>query len=413
VLKALLVDLDGTLIDSLSLLYRVYEEFLARYGKKGTEEEFQSLNGLTLLEVMQELTKRHGIDASPEKLSDQYKARLDGDYGKSIKLFPLAKECLAFAKALGLKVAIVTSAKRKLAEMIVQRNQLNPFIDAIITAEGLAKGKPHPEIYQKALHELEVAPEEALALEDAPHGMESARAAGIEVFAVCPKKGSFHEVIALLKKQTSSFEVFPIASDFSLHCQEGQIKDDPRIDEIWEAELKNARLFDGQILSLLSFEEHSLLGEFVSYRDYVAQMRGLDLNVKPVSVSGIVRYKDSFLLGKRADSVSMFPSHYELAPAGSVDPSELNLKKIFLKELKEETGIVQVETITPFAIAYDKTVGTFEILARIDVKDPTLTSNWEYSELIWVKQSELLSFLSKPLVPFSRFLLTRYCILGP
>ncbi|MBZ0270436.1 HAD family phosphatase [bacterium] len=189
--RALLVDLDGTLADSLGAMKAAYHAFLRGHGVAGSDEEFFSLIGPTLPEIVALLAKHHGIEGGADALLFEYERAIDAQY-EGARPNPGARELLAFAKANGVRVAIVTSAQRAVAEAFCARHDLARFVDAIAAAQDAPDGKPSPRVYEAALAMLAVAPGDALAVEDAATGIAAARAAGVRVLALDPKgRGEF------------------------------------------------------------------------------------------------------------------------------------------------------------------------------------------------------------------------------
>lgn len=178
-IKAVLIDLDGTLVDSMPFLFSVYRNFLQMFGIKGTQEEFQELVGLTLKEVMESLRKRHHLTVGSKELFDDYQEMLYSHYTQNVELFTGARAFLKYAKELGLKLALVTSASEKLAQGFLDSEGIDTCFDLIVTDNRVKKGKPSPDIYKKALFLLEILPDEAVAIEDSPNGVASSSGAGI------------------------------------------------------------------------------------------------------------------------------------------------------------------------------------------------------------------------------------------
>lgn len=399
-LKALLVDLDGTLADTIPYLYKAYCDFLAPHGVAGTHEEFQSLNGLTKGEVLQQLAATHSLQGHLD-------FHIDHDY-PSCPVFPFARECLLYAKERGLKIAIVTSAKKSLVEAFTKRHKID--VDFVINGEEVQRGKPWPDIYLKALEVVNVRAEEALAIEDAPHGITAARGAGIPTL---PFQDDWHEVFEHLKREKiahPSFIFHPITADFKVVEQKRKPPvRQAEVDEIWEVKRKqNPRLFNGEIFRFLSFDGACLKGDFVSYKEYVA---GLE-PIVPVAVNGVIEAEGAILMGRRALHLHSSPGLWETVPAGTIDPEGLDIFKQIKVELFEETDLKEEEIVrlAPFAIVQDKIDQTWEICFSIEVKKRRAVSSpeGEYIELKWVRREDLLSFMEKErraIIPFNRYLL--------
>ncbi len=184
--KVVLVDFDGTLVDSLGELYQVYSAFLEHYGKRGTPEEFQELNGPSMPQVIELLAQRYHLNHSYEQLQKRYMSQLSTFYGKQAKPLPGALEWLDQVAAYGLKLCIVTAANRDLVEAFLQHYKIGHYFHEIVTAKEVVRSKPDPALFQLALKKLNTTPLEAVAIEDAPSGVQAAAAAGIFVIRLNP-----------------------------------------------------------------------------------------------------------------------------------------------------------------------------------------------------------------------------------
>lgn len=182
--------MDGTLVDTLPILFNVYKNFLKKRGVEPTQREFSELNGPTIPEVIQILQQRYELKGNLEKLLKEYQAELSLQYSQEVSLFPHAKETLLHAKEQGFKIALVSSAARSLVEAFVKGQQLAKIFDALVTPEGLVKSKPAPDIYLRALKVLSILPQEALAIEDSENGVQSALDAGILTLWITHQKNT-------------------------------------------------------------------------------------------------------------------------------------------------------------------------------------------------------------------------------
>lgn len=412
-LKALLIDLDGTLADSLPLLYHIYSEFLLSHQREGSLEEFNSLNGLTLPQVVEELVKKYAIKEHPDELVSKYSERLDHYYQDHLPVFPFAKECLTYAKVMGLKLALVTSAKPALAKAFLKQHGLD--IPDIITPDG--PGKPAPDIYVKALKKLQVDPHEALAIEDAPHGLASAQGAKIPVVHF---QGSWRAIFEILQKQqiyNPDFRFHPIDGRFQVNVEKSHAPAhlSREMELLWEEKCRaNPRLFNGKIFRYLSFGKEGLAGEFADYKNYLVGGQ-----VTPVSVSGVVHTEDAVLIGKRSSHVSFSNGLLETPPSGTIDPDaqvgrHIDIVRQIGKELFEETDLTEEDIlgITPFALIEDKKARLWEIAFSIPLKNQKeIKPSWEYENFFFVEKRELLSFMAnryEEIIPFTRYLLTNF-----
>jgi beta-phosphoglucomutase len=182
-LRGLLFDLDGTLIDSDPLHYRGWRDTLASYGIELSEADFRArisgrLNPEIVRDFLPELLEDEGRQVSEEKEAG-FRALARG-----LDPTPGLHALLALADANGMKRAVVTNAPRANVEFVLAELGVARLFHSIVLGEEAGRGKPDPAPYRLALERLGLAPEEALAFEDSPAGIASARGAGIRVVAI-------------------------------------------------------------------------------------------------------------------------------------------------------------------------------------------------------------------------------------
>lgn len=188
--KAILIDLDGTLIDSIPALYQVYQKFLEYYGKKGTKEEFNSLIGPSIDEIVAILQKKHDLKPPVHDLATMYVSTLMKQGFEGTELFPGAKKFIEEAKKKGKKLAIITSGTKPLVKTCLEPFKILDHFDAVITSEDVTKAKPNPDMYKLALDKLQVEAGDAIAIEDSAAGRDAAQGAGLKVIVITHGKPS-------------------------------------------------------------------------------------------------------------------------------------------------------------------------------------------------------------------------------
>jgi len=179
--RVLLLDLDGTLADSLGVVRRVYEEFVLDHGGTPSQAEFESLNGPPLAEVLRRLKAIHGLPGSERELLARYEALLDRIY-LEVAPNPGAGELLARARHAGCLTGVVTSNSAARTRAWLERSGLAPAIDALVASDDVRVGKPDPEPYLLALQRCNCAAVAGVAVEDSGQGARAAMAAGLRTF---------------------------------------------------------------------------------------------------------------------------------------------------------------------------------------------------------------------------------------
>jgi mannitol-1-/sugar-/sorbitol-6-/2-deoxyglucose-6-phosphatase len=184
--KGILVDLDGTLADSLEALQQVYLDFLAEFGIIGTQEEFQELNGPKIGEIVSLLRNRYHLTPTVKELEALYQKLILDCYAQRVQPYPFARETLAFIKKKNYRIALVTAAKQEIADSFLKSHQLLSLFDIQVTAHPNEPGKPHPALFVRALKTLGIRGDEALAIEDSLNGIKAALSAGIFALWMTP-----------------------------------------------------------------------------------------------------------------------------------------------------------------------------------------------------------------------------------
>lgn len=190
--KAVLFDLDGTLIDSMWVWRKIDEEYLGRYGLSSSPELQTAISGKSFRETAEYFKEYFPIPDSIEDMMDTWNRMALDKYKNEVMLKPGAFQFLEFLKENGIKTAICTSNSSFLTNIILSSHDIEQMFDTVLTADMKFKGKPSPEIYLKASELLEVKSEDCLVFEDILMGVLAGKNAGMRVCAV-EDIGSEHE----------------------------------------------------------------------------------------------------------------------------------------------------------------------------------------------------------------------------
>lgn len=179
-----LFDLDGTLIDSADVWARIDAEFLRRRGLAVPDDYMCAVSSKKFSEAAVYTIARFGLDETAEALAAEWLEMARREYGSGVFLRPHAGEYLRWLKARGVKLGTVTGLPHSLAEAALKNNGVYALFDAFTSADETPRGKEHPAVYLLATRRLGVTPADCAVFEDVPACLESARAAGMKVFAV-------------------------------------------------------------------------------------------------------------------------------------------------------------------------------------------------------------------------------------
>ncbi len=184
-LKALLFDLDGTLANTDPLHHTAFVWLLA---PKGVELSYDDYADTILGRPNSDVMNRYYPNLSARQqneIADSKEAAYRGMLPNSgLQTLPGLIHLLDWAKARGIRTAVVTNAPRASAEAVLSALGLLHRFHALIIGEECAKPKPDPAPYRAALAALKVTPMESIAFEDAPSGLRAAKGSGAYVFGM-------------------------------------------------------------------------------------------------------------------------------------------------------------------------------------------------------------------------------------
>ena len=182
--SALLLDLDGTLIDSMPLHHAAWAAWHRPRGLPFDEDGFFAATaGRTNAEILADLFPQTSEDER-WALAETKELLYRDAAARSLQLIPGFEPLRAAARAAGWRLAICTASPLANIEVAVQRFGLDALFDTIVSpADGL-RGKPHPDIFLEAARRLDIPPAQCIVFEDAPLGVEAARRAGMRAVAL-------------------------------------------------------------------------------------------------------------------------------------------------------------------------------------------------------------------------------------
>ncbi len=183
-LRAVLCDIDGTLVDSNGLHAEAWVRTFAHFGYTFTQDEILHQIGKGGDQLIPHFVPGDRLPELEEPIKKFRKILFHDQYFNRIKAFPGARDVLLKMRQAGLRIALATSADKEDLSKLKRVAEIEDLVEEETASDDARKSKPHPDIFQAALHRLQVRAPEAIALGDTPWDVEAARKAGVRTIAV-------------------------------------------------------------------------------------------------------------------------------------------------------------------------------------------------------------------------------------
>lgn len=243
-IRAVLFDMDGVLFDSMPGHARSWHESMARFGIDMSEEDAYAFEGMRGVETIKTLCRRQwGREISDAEAADMYaaKSELFAAQPEAPKMEGVER-FMTMVHLSGVKIGVVTgSGQQTLLKKLTHDFHMLVVRHRIVTAFDVEHGKPAPDPYIAGLRKCHVAADEAIVIENAPLGVEAAKAAGC--FTIAVNTGPLPDAVL----QQAGADV--VLRDMNALCQwwEETVTDHPSLlvkyDERWDEHFANIRDF--------------------------------------------------------------------------------------------------------------------------------------------------------------------------
>ncbi len=182
--KAVIFDLDGSLVDSMWMWRQIDIEYLGRFHIPLPEDLQSCIEGMSFSETAVYFKERFQIPDSIEQMKADWNAMAWDKYLHQVPLKPGASTFLKGCLDRNILLGIATSNSRELVEAVADTHGLHNYFRCIMTGCEVAHGKPWPDIYLAVADSLGVSPADCLVFEDIIPGIQAGKRAGMEVCAV-------------------------------------------------------------------------------------------------------------------------------------------------------------------------------------------------------------------------------------
>ena len=185
-IKAVIFDMDGVLVEAKDWHYEALNKALRLFGYEITREEhLTSYDGLPTKAKLKMLTEEKGLPAELHsfinEMKQQYTVSMIFQYCRPNFRHEYALSCLQHE---GYKLAVCSNSIRMTIDLMMQKCALQKYLDFTLSNQDVIKSKPDPEIYEKAISRLGLSPQECLIVEDNQNGIKAALASGAHLLKV-------------------------------------------------------------------------------------------------------------------------------------------------------------------------------------------------------------------------------------
>jgi len=183
-IESIIFDMDGTLVDSMWLWHDIDVEFLGKRGIALPETYQHDIEGMSFTETAVYTRELFQLEESVEELKSIWNQMAIEKYTYEVKFKPGAQEFLSHCREKGISLGIATSNSRELVDAVASALHFDNYIQEIVTACEVERGKPAPDVYLEAARRLCAEPGNCLVFEDVPMGIRAGKNAGMQVCAV-------------------------------------------------------------------------------------------------------------------------------------------------------------------------------------------------------------------------------------
>lgn len=185
-IKAVIFDMDGVLIDAKEWHYEALNKALRLFGFEISRyDHLVTFDGLPTAKKLEMMTVERGLPKSLHQLINDMKQiyTMEYVYMKCKPLF-VHQYALSRLKSEGFRLALASNSVRVTIDMMMEKADLNQYLDFSLSNQDVKKSKPDPEIYITAINRMGLSPEECLVVEDNQNGVKAALASGANLLKV-------------------------------------------------------------------------------------------------------------------------------------------------------------------------------------------------------------------------------------
>lgn len=191
-IDAVILDLDGTLIDSMWIWDEIDKDYFKQLGVQMPTNLKDEINHLSFKEVAAYFKSNFNINDSIENILNQWNSMAFNHYSNNIMLKDGALDLLKYLKSNNIKIALATSNSVTLLTAALKSTNIYDYFDSITTTDEVSRGKNHPDVYILAADKLKVSYDRCLVFEDILEAIGGAKLANMKVCAVYDKYSEYN-----------------------------------------------------------------------------------------------------------------------------------------------------------------------------------------------------------------------------
>ncbi len=186
--KGVIFDMDGTILDSISVWDKIDVDFLSARNIKVPEDYARTISTMTGEEIARYSIDRFNLKDTPEELMQEWDERALFEYGNNLQLKKGAKEYIKRLKNNGVKLVLATSSSNVLYEAAMKHTGVYDYFDAFLSTDEIGISKRDKKVYLLAAEKIGIPIEDCVIFEDVPEAVKTAKSTQAQVVCVWDKR---------------------------------------------------------------------------------------------------------------------------------------------------------------------------------------------------------------------------------
>ena len=183
-IKAVIFDLDGVLVDAKELHYEALNNALPEKFRISLKEHISTFDGLKTRQKLEMLSQKKGMPLDIHDEVYEMKQLETAKALKNVKVSENLTELFKYLKSKNIKIGVCSNSIRQTILIVLGKLDLFEYIDVIYSNEDVKLSKPSPEMYWRCMIDMKLNAEDVLIVEDSPYGLKAAIKSGANVFRV-------------------------------------------------------------------------------------------------------------------------------------------------------------------------------------------------------------------------------------